>query len=109
VVVINAEEAGTITVTPYVDGKEQTNVSLSSPIAATYTVEETRSVPFGAGDTSNVKNIPFAFKRVSQGWKVGFLIEWSCMAEISHIQHNGEEQVAESGLQAQVEAYTQLR
>lgn len=105
VVIINAEESGTLTITPFIDGRRQSNQSKPQAITANYVAAIPRSVPFGAGDTTNVQNVPFAIKNVDQGWKCGFLLELDCMAEISHVQATSSDEETPHGLKAQVAAF----
>jgi hypothetical protein len=110
VVLINAEEAGTLTLTPYVDGVAQDLAEeLEEAVEANFTPDSPRTVPFGETTVPTVHNIPFAFKKVSQGWKCGFLLTWNFMAEVSHIQATSQEQPGETGLQAKVNAHAALR
>jgi hypothetical protein len=109
VVLIKAEEDGEFTITPFIDGKRQDNLELTEDVEINYVAEDTRTVPFGEGDVSNVRNLPFALKRIDQGWKCGFLLEWNFMAEVSHVQATSEDQSTETPLKSQVSAYARLR
>lgn len=81
----DVEEAGNVTVTPYIDrlAFEQT----SAPLKATTPVFAVPlAVPFGAADKDVVRNVNFGLVNVDNGWKVGFLIQWSFAAQLTHVR-----------------------
>lgn len=83
---LDASSAGELDATLYVDrklGKQQTRTIRQTASDVSLPIE----IPFGNTEEDNVQNISFNFQDVSpQGWKVGFLLEWQCQANLSHIR-----------------------
>lgn len=82
----DVEEEGNVTITPYVDRKAQTALTL--PLTQNATVFATPlGLPFGPSDSDVVRNINFGLdNNVAQGWKIGFWISWNFAAQLTHIR-----------------------
>lgn len=85
VVIVNATEAGTITLQPFCEGKPGT--ALPKPFIATAPPETVpRVVPFGAVTLKNVQNITWDINQASTpGMKLGLLITIEGDCDISHV------------------------
>lgn len=105
IVVINAEAAGTLTATPYVDGKKQTSQSKQQSIEATVDTSNPQQVPFGNGANDTVRNLTFDFRQIQQGWKWGLMLELNCQAEISHVELESVEETQITPLKQEVRNY----
>lgn len=104
VVVIDAQETGTLIVTPFVDGKEVATQRKSKPITESVTMVVPRTVPFGAAATRRVQNLSYGFQTLPEGWKAGFLLELNCMAQISHVQCRSTDDEADTNIKDEAAA-----
>lgn len=105
----NAEGAGTLSLTAYVDRKRQTKVPLAEAINSNRAADVIPlTVPFGDDTMRNVQVIPFNLGRLEQGRKVGFMLSLDCAAEISSVLLASEDQAQLAGLKAQVARYARI-
>jgi hypothetical protein len=104
-----ATVAGTLMVTPYVDGKRQANQIVSEPITSNRAPDAVPlTVPFGDDTKTNVQAIPFDLGRVAQGQKVGFLLEWDGDAELRGVMLLSEDEAPRSGVKAEISRWARL-
>lgn len=109
VIVANAEEVGTLTLTPYVDRKRQGSQMQSEPITAVRAADVVPlAVPFGDDTKINSQVIPFNLGRIEQGWKIGFKITLDCQADIMAVGMNADDEMQLSGLKAEVARFGRL-
>lgn len=109
VVVDNAESAGQVTVTPYVNRKKQLNTMLQEPIDSQREADVVPlSRPFGDDSKDNNQVIPFNIGRIEQGWKVGFRITLNCQADISVVGVNCEDELQTAALKNEVKRFARL-
>lgn len=97
-VFINAQEDGTVYVTPYVDRLKETKFSAfiaQSILQNQYPMEP----PFGTAMNDTDKTLAFDLGRCRQGWKFGFYIEWDFNASLSHVAFEGNELKARNTLE----------
>lgn len=109
VVIADAQEDGTLTVTPFVDGKRMTGASKSEAIDQSIDQVVPREVPFGDDGEDRIQNITYRWETLNMGWKAGFLLELNCRAEISHVQCVSEEQEADTPLKTEARKLARLR
>lgn len=106
IVVIDAEEAGTISASSYVDRKF--NNVISEPVKLTNSTELTPPItpPFGQQTADTVQTITFDFGRALQGWKIGFFIEWNFKCKISHVSLESSMEANTNSVQTQGRMYS---
>lgn len=110
VVITNAQEEGTLTVTPYVDRKRQAKGIHSKDVDSDRAPDDIPlTIPFGDDTVVNSQNFAFNMGLISQGWRVGFLITLDCQAEISHVSLNSEEETQTAGLRDEVDSWARLQ
>lgn len=109
VVVIDAEESGTISASSYVDRKF--NKTLTSAISRTNSSELIPPItpPFGQDTTDTVQTITFDFGRTLQGWKVGFWIEWNFKCKVSHVSMISSAENNINTVESQAKSYARNR
>jgi len=81
----DVEQAGNVTITPYVDRRAFTSVVKAVP-ATTSVWTLPLAIPFGPSTSDVVRNVNFDIEGVANGWKVGVLISWSMFAGLSHVR-----------------------
>lgn len=97
-VFINAQEDGTVYVTPYVDRLRETRFSafISQSVPQNQIPMEP---PFGVATSDTDKTLAYDLGRCRQGWKFGFFLEWNFNASLSHIVFEGTELEARNTLE----------
>jgi hypothetical protein len=92
VVLIDAEESGTITATIMVDRKsDEPQIKTVEKRIEAQPVGSPIQIPFGALSKDTVQNFTFGNLQAATGWKIGYLIKWNCMASLSHIKVSSEQ------------------
>jgi hypothetical protein len=105
----NAEDAGTLTVTPFIDRKRQANSILSEPINSNRAPDALPlTVPFGDYSRTNTQVIAFEVGRVEQGRKVGFLLSLDTQADISAVALVSGDEAPQAGLKNEVARWARL-
>lgn len=90
VILEDAETSGTLLATLYVDNKKQEDVILSKTITQNYNAATAPvSLPFGDSAARTVNNINFDVSRINTGYKIGVLLSWNCMANLTYISASG--------------------
>jgi len=105
VILVDAKEDGTITVTPFIDRKAQTPIP--TPVTAVLPSNPVPMVvPFGVSTSDTVQSKTFEIGRVQSGWKVGMLITVDFACSISHLSLTTEAETQEVAPQEEAARYS---
>lgn len=103
VVVANAEEAGLLTVTPYVGRRKRERQTNSEEINSNRAADAVPiTVPFGDDSVTNEQVVVFNTPLLEQGWRVGFLLTLNCQAEITHVSFDATEETQQAPLHSEI-------
>jgi hypothetical protein len=101
-VFLNCDESGVVAVTPFVDGQIQDKIEeqLNGTNIATRSTYPTSPLPFGERQLKdNTRNLTFSWTSLRTGWKMGFLIEWNFIAELSHLALLTNQKIGETSIE----------
>lgn len=79
------ETTGTVSATLFVDNKQQ--LTISKAVSKSYDPPSTgiTSLPFGDSSKDSVDNLTFDFGRTLSGYKIGVLLKWNFLANLTSI------------------------
>ncbi len=78
------ETAGSISATLFVDNKQQ--LTLTKLVSKSYTPSSVAmAVPFGDASEDSVNNLSFDFGRTLSGYKIGVLLKWNFLANLTSV------------------------
>jgi len=81
-----AQSAGTVTATLFVDNQRQEDVVLTKTIAQDYTASVgNRTIPFGDATERSINNLEFDFSRAKSGYKAGVMLQWNVPADLTYV------------------------
>lgn len=102
------EEAGDVTITPFVNRQAQNSKTerlvkkIDPPVFPI-------SVPFQSSEGDSSQIVSFALTgTIKAGWKVGIFIQWSVKAKLTHINLTSESQTFDVNQQAKTGRFTSL-
>jgi len=112
VILEQAETAGITNATLFVDNQKQLDTILAKAITKDFTAPSGPiDIPFGSDTNRSVNNLAFDFSRAKDGYKVGVLLQWNVLANLTYVAASDVGLVTMSGntMKQQQSSYLQNR
>lgn len=105
-----AGDSGTVTITPFVNGKRQTQSVMTKDVTPTAVAQVPPiAIPFGAATEDRVRHLSFDCGRTMQGWQLGFLITWDFFGNLSHLSLSTDDETQDNTLKEQATSFAEWR